>query len=90
MVACRITRWASWSPVTGILEPAAATEWAGQIDLIVTPGSRSTARMRLGYGPHYDRFLRSVRPDCVRFGLAFEAQLLSAVPAGADDSVSAV
>lgn len=89
MVACRIHSLGELVPGDwGILEPAAATEVEpGQIDLIVTPGLAFDRQgMRLGYGAgYYDRFLRSVRPDCVRFGLAFEAQLLSAVPAGADD-----
>jgi len=89
MQACRIHSLDELVPGSwGILEPAEATPMEpAQIDLIVMPGLAFDRQgRRLGYGAgYYDRFLHGVRPDCVRLGLAYEVQLLPAVPAGTSD-----
>jgi 5-formyltetrahydrofolate cyclo-ligase len=69
----------------GILEPdplQAETIDPGEIDLIILPGSVfDAAGGRLGYGGgFYDRFLESAAPAAFRIGLAFEIQVVAAVP----------
>lgn len=49
-----------------------------EIDIIVVPGvSFDLRRYRIGYGAgYYDRFLLSLRTDCLKVGIAFELQML--------------
>ena len=61
-----------------------------EIDVIVVPAIAFDRRgHRLGYGGgHYDRYLRRVRPDATRIGIAFEVQVVDQVPASdADERV---
>jgi 5-formyltetrahydrofolate cyclo-ligase len=73
----------------GILEPppSAQADPARQVspaefDLVVVPGLAFDRQgHRLGYGQgHYDRVLPHVRPDCWKVALAFDQQLVAAVP----------
>ena len=59
----------------------------GEIGLIVVPGvGFDTACRRLGRGRgHYDATLAALPPGAVRLGLAFEVQLVAAVPEEAHD-----
>lgn len=55
---------------------------ARRIDVVLLPGSVFDARGgRLGYGGgYYDRFLAEQAPQALRIGLAYEMQLVAAVP----------
>ena len=69
----------------GIYEPDRETaELAdpGTIDMIIVPGVAFDLKgNRLGFGKGcYDRFLPSLRPDCVIVGLSYEFQIASDVP----------
>jgi len=71
--------------VFGILEPkkeSAKLFNAGEIDMVVVPGvAFDGKRNRIGYGAgFYDRFLKSVKPDCVKIGIAFEFQIYENIP----------
>jgi 5-formyltetrahydrofolate cyclo-ligase len=52
------------------------------IDVVIVPGTAFTpSGDRLGQGGGwYDRFLETVRPDCVTIGVAFAAQIVSELP----------
>jgi len=52
------------------------------IDVVIVPGTAFTeGGDRLGQGGGwYDRFLRTVRPDCVTIGVAFAPQLVDELP----------
>jgi 5-formyltetrahydrofolate cyclo-ligase len=52
------------------------------IDVVIVPGTAFTRDGdRLGQGGGwYDRFLRSVRPDCVTIGVAFAPQVMTELP----------
>jgi 5-formyltetrahydrofolate cyclo-ligase len=52
------------------------------IDVVIVPGTAFTpSGDRLGQGGGwYDRFLRTVRPDCVTIGVAFAPQLVDELP----------
>lgn len=52
------------------------------IDLIIVPGVAFDLNMnRIGYGAgYYDRFLRLLRPDCLKVGIAFEIQIIDEIP----------
>jgi 5-formyltetrahydrofolate cyclo-ligase len=52
------------------------------IDVVIVPGTAFTADgHRLGQGGGwYDRFLRTVRPDCVTIGVAFAPQIVDELP----------
>ncbi len=73
----------------GIPEPPprlrSAPQRQGQpetIDVALVPGLAFDLQgNRLGQGKgYYDRFLRTMRPDAFKLGLAFECQLVPAVP----------
>lgn len=71
--------------VFGILEPRkerARLVNAEEIDVVVVPGvAFDEKRNRIGYGAgFYDRFLKTVRPDCMKIGIAFEFQIYEAIP----------
>lgn len=53
-----------------------------KIDLVIVPGVVfDEKRNRIGFGAgFYDRFLRNVRNDCVKVGLAYEFQVVDDVP----------
>lgn len=57
------------------------------LDLVVVPGVGFDRRgYRLGYGAgYYDRFLRTLRPDCFKVGLAYACQVVPILPAEAHD-----
>ncbi len=57
------------------------------VDLLVVPGVAFDRRGgRIGYGRgYYDRLLARCRPDALRVGLAFECQLVEAIPMGPAD-----
>ena len=57
------------------------------IDVVIVPGTAFTRDgHRLGQGGGwYDRFLQTVRPDCVTIGVAFSEQILDEVPVEAHD-----
>jgi 5-formyltetrahydrofolate cyclo-ligase len=59
----------------------------GTIEVVVMPGSVFDARGgRLGYGGgFYDRFLQGAAPQALRIGLAFDLQVVAAVPLESHD-----
>ncbi len=58
-----------------------------EVDLVLTPAVGYDAQgNRLGYGGgYYDRLFERLRPDAQKIGLAFEAQIVPAVPAEPHD-----
>ncbi|HEY9062331.1 MAG TPA: 5-formyltetrahydrofolate cyclo-ligase [Pseudobacteroides sp.] len=54
-----------------------------EIDLVIVPGVVfDEKRNRIGFGAgFYDRFLKKVRNDCFKIGLAYEFQVVKSVPA---------
>lgn len=89
--ACEVHSLQDLAPGTwGILEPAHPRRVAHpqEVDLVVVPGLAFDAQGgRIGYGGgFYDRYLKRVRPDCVRVGLAYEVQLVPKVPCGPKDA----
>lgn len=73
----------------GILEPLPALPLVDPavIEVVIVPGSVFDARGgRLGYGGgYYDRFLQSAAPQALRIGLAFDLQVVAAVPLKSHD-----
>ncbi|WFD10661.1 5-formyltetrahydrofolate cyclo-ligase [Tepidibacter hydrothermalis] len=55
---------------------------AKDIDIVIVPAvAYDTNGYRLGYGGgYYDRFLESLRDDCITIGIAFEIQIFDEVP----------
>ena len=77
----------------GVLEPRGTKPLpiAG-IDLIVVPGIVfDQFGHRLGYGRgFYDRALAACRPDCLKVGFAYDAQLVEKLPAAQHDKTLSV
>lgn len=74
----------------GIPEPNASVLEAvdpQDIDLAVIPGlAFNHDRHRIGYGAgFYDRFLATLRPDCLKIGIAYQMQLTSQIAAEKHD-----
>lgn len=72
----------------GMLEPQ-STQWepSSSIDLLLVPGVAFDATGgRMGYGAgFYDRYLTRVRPDTIKLGVAYRAQLVDELPLSAHD-----
>lgn len=68
----------------GILEPLTTLPLVdpASIEVVIVPGSVFDARGgRLGYGGgFYDRFLQNAAPQALRIGLAYDLQVIAAVP----------
>lgn len=60
---------------------------ASSIDLLLVPGVGFDEKCRrLGQGGgYYDRFLPSVKDDCIVVGVAFDEQICEAIPTGPHD-----
>jgi 5-formyltetrahydrofolate cyclo-ligase len=72
----------------GMMEPAGNEEIPPEeIDVLVTPAvAFDRSGRRLGYGGgFYDRYVRRTRPDALRVGVAYSAQLVEEVPNGSID-----
>ena len=74
----------------GLAQPSAHAPRAprGSIDVVIVPGvAFDESGRRLGYGGgYYDRLLPTLRPDCLRIGIAFNEQLLSEIPSEDHDA----
>jgi len=74
----------------GIREPAADALRIepSVIDVVLAPGvAFDSAGRRLGYGGgYYDRLIPSLPADCLVIGVAFEEQILEAVPSDERDA----
>lgn len=79
--AVRPTSFGAMEPATGRALPP------GSIDVVLAPGvAFDRAGNRLGYGGgYYDRLLRRVRPEAARIAIAFDLQVVEAVPADRAD-----
>ncbi len=78
----------SWQPPYGPLEPAQPVPVDPvMVDVVIAPGLGFDPRgNRLGYGKgHYDGYLRRIRPEVPRIGIAYAAQIVDEVPAGERD-----
>ncbi len=68
----------------GIREPAkdATRVSPSAVDAVIVPGvAFDEGCWRIGYGGgYYDRLLPSLRPDCYRVGLAYDEQVVAAIP----------
>lgn len=73
----------------GILEPLTTLPLVdpASIELVVMPGSVFDLKGgRLGYGGgYYDRFLQTAAPQALRIGLAYDLQVIEAVPTKSHD-----
>lgn len=83
-----------WSQLTqgayGILEPNPKTTVAvlpKELDVVIVPGSVfDLSGGRYGYGGgYYDRFLSQDAPQAIRIALAFDLQVLNAIPLAEHD-----
>ncbi|CAH2214968.1 5-formyltetrahydrofolate cyclo-ligase [Tepidibacter aestuarii] len=65
-------------PKSGFIRPVEAKE----LDIVIVPAvAYDINGYRLGYGGgYYDRFLESIRDDCLTIGIAFEIQLFDKIP----------
>lgn len=87
MAACEITNIEEETEMGsyGILEPKKSMVkkvLPGDIDMIIVPGVAFDAKgYRIGYGGgYYDRFLKNVRKDCMKAGIAYEFQVVDELP----------
>jgi 5-formyltetrahydrofolate cyclo-ligase len=72
----------------GALEPATGDPVRPEeIDVVIVPGLAFDRRgQRVGYGRgFYDRFLGRLRPDALKVGICFTAQVVDEVPHGRGD-----
>lgn len=87
MIAVAFTDWTELEPgQLGILSPVSMIEDTGDFDVCITPGLGFTdTGMRLGYGRgYYDKWFS--RHHCgKKIALAYECQLLDALPVDAND-----
>lgn len=78
----------------GLAQPSEHAPRAARdsIDVVILPGVAFDERgRRLGYGGgYYDRLLPTLRPDCIRIGVAFDEQLLPEIPAEEHDANVAI
>lgn len=74
----------------GLAQPSEHAPRAARalVDAVILPGVAFDAQgRRLGYGGgYYDRLLPTLRPDCLRIGIAFDEQLLDRIPAEEHDA----
>lgn len=87
MIACRLREWEGLRPAQlGILSPVATEAVNEEFDVVVTPGLGFTeAGHRIGFGAgYYDRWFAGHRCRA-KVALAFEAQILAAVPTDEND-----
>jgi len=91
LIASELFSFEDLTPGTwGILEPKAdclRPVPPAELDLVLVPGVAFDLQgNRLGYGAgYYDRFLTTIRPDCVTAALAFEEQVLPRIEAESHD-----
>lgn len=76
-------------PFGGILQPleSAPRVPLGSIDAVIVPGVAFDLKgRRLGYGGgFYDRLLPQLRPDSLRIGIAYDEQIVDALPVAEHD-----
>jgi len=87
MIAVRFGGWTDLRPGTlGIPTPTRAVEFSGDIDVCITPGiGFSVCGQRLGHGRgYYDQWFAGHAVRC-KVAVAFECQLLAALPVNAHD-----
>ncbi len=74
----------------GLAQPSEHAPRAARdsIDAVIVPGvAFDECGRRLGYGGgYYDRLLPTLRPNCLRIGVAFDEQLLEEIPAEDHDA----
>jgi len=74
----------------GLAQPSEHAPRAARdsIDAVILPGvAFDECGRRLGYGGgYYDRLLPTLRPDCLRIGIAFDEQLLQEIPSEDHDA----
>jgi len=75
-------------PPRSLQTEAARLVAPSQLDLLVIPGlAFDHAGQRMGYGVgHYDRLIPRLRPDCLKIGLAFAAQVVEQLPTEPHDA----
>ncbi|MCX7658787.1 MAG: 5-formyltetrahydrofolate cyclo-ligase, partial [Oscillospiraceae bacterium] len=74
----------------GILEPVkelARRVPPENLDMVIVPGvAFDLKKNRIGYGGgYYDRFLKKMRFNCLKVGIAFEFQIVPEIPASEND-----
>lgn len=74
----------------GLAQPSQHAPRAARdsVDAVIVPGvAFDDCGRRLGYGGgYYDRLLPTLRPDCLRIGVAFDEQLLEEIPSEDHDA----
>lgn len=57
------------------------------LDMVIVPGiCFGRDRSRIGYGKgYYDRYLKRVRDNCIKIGLAYDFQVLDDIPTSGND-----